>query len=69
MDYFCNKRGILFDDRSIATEELFEHSVRCLIEVGECIGSPFEVLKPPDGGNSSAYSRGTDWMIPRKPVS
>jgi hypothetical protein len=62
MDYFCVARGFLFDNPSVATlEGPFEHSVHCLIEVEECIGTPYEVLFPPvDGGGAgnATYSRG-----------
>jgi hypothetical protein len=61
MDFFCIAMGFLFDNPSIATlEGPTEHSVHCLIEVTECISTPYEILLPPpsDGSTSGLYARG-----------
>jgi hypothetical protein len=61
MDFFCIAQGFLFDNPSIVTlEGPTEHSVHCLIEVTECINTPFEILLPPsaDNATSNLYSRG-----------
>jgi hypothetical protein len=61
MDFFCIAMGFLFDNPSIATlEGPTEHSVHCLIEVTECISTPYEILLPPpsDGSTSGLYTRG-----------
>jgi hypothetical protein len=61
MDYFCIARGTLFDNPSIRTlEGAHQHSVHCLVDVPECITSPFEVLLDPKEGEK-LYKRG--WRL------
>jgi len=57
MDTFCIERGTLFDNPSVRTlEEPNKHSVHCLVDVGVCEGSPFEILMDPPSG-SEVYMR------------
>eukprot|EP00339_Tiarina_fusa_P018010 CAMPEP_0117050724 /NCGR_PEP_ID=MMETSP0472-20121206/35021_1 /TAXON_ID=693140 ORGANISM="Tiarina fusus, Strain LIS" /NCGR_SAMPLE_ID=MMETSP0472 /ASSEMBLY_ACC=CAM_ASM_000603 /LENGTH=390 /DNA_ID=CAMNT_0004764613 /DNA_START=101 /DNA_END=1273 /DNA_ORIENTATION=+ len=63
MDFFCINRGTLLDRPSVKTlEQPGVHSVHCLIDVGSCVNSPFEVLiDPPAAAGSSSgglYTRG-----------
>jgi hypothetical protein len=59
MDFFCIAQGFLFDNPSIVTlEGPMEHSVHCLLDVPECINTPFEILLPPSAGGGGLYSRG-----------
>jgi hypothetical protein len=61
MDYYCIQRGTLFDNPSIRTLEGAEqHSVHCLVDVPECITSPFEVLVDPHD-DEPMYTRG--WRL------
>lgn len=49
MDFFCIGLGVLFDNRSIETlsaQGPLAHSVHCLIDVSDCVASPFEILLP-----------------------
>ena len=58
MDRFCIDLGTLFDNRSVET--LIgpqEHSVHCLVDVGSCIRSEFELLLDPPTGETM-YIRG-----------
>lgn len=57
MDFFCINRGRLLDSGLVTLEQPDKHSVHCLVDVGSCINSPFEVLIDPLEG-SSMYSRG-----------
>jgi len=57
MDFFCINRGRLLDSGHVTLEQPDQHSVHCLVDVGSCIRSPFEVLIDPVEG-SSMYSRG-----------
>jgi len=57
MDFFCINRGRLLDSGHVTLEQPDQHSVHCLVDVGSCIRSPFEVLIDPMEG-SSMYSRG-----------
>jgi hypothetical protein len=57
MDYFCIFRGFLFDNPSVETlKGPGQHSVHCLIDVDECITSPFEILAAP-GSNGTLHTR------------
>jgi hypothetical protein len=61
MDYYCIARGTLLDNPSIRTLEGAEqHSVHCLVDVPECITSPFEVLVDPHN-DEPMYTRG--WRL------
>lgn len=56
MDYFCINRETLFDNPSIKTLSSAgptSHSVHCLIDVAQCIASPFEVLAPLNDGSEN----------------
>ena len=56
MDYYCIERETLFDNNSIKTlssEGPTAHSVHCLIDVSQCIGSPFEILAPLNDGSGN----------------
>jgi hypothetical protein len=52
MDYYCIKEGFLVDNPTVVSlEGPNVHSVHCMIDVPDCIASPFEILtKPTDGG-------------------
>jgi len=57
MDRFCIDRGTLFDNPSVQTLLNPErHSVHCLIDVGSCVATPFEILTDPSPG-SNRYNR------------
>lgn len=61
MDYYCIELGSLLDNPSVRTlEGPDEHSIHCLVDVGPCIGSEFEILTPPLAG-SSTYRR--SWRV------
>lgn len=52
MDYYCIERGTLLDNRNVETlKGPEEHSVHCLVDVGVCVNSPFEVLVEPLPGD------------------
>jgi hypothetical protein len=54
MDDFCIQRGTLFDIPTIVTLEGPEqHSVKCLMDVPDCVAGAYEILLPPeiDGTN------------------
>lgn len=54
MDFFCIGRGTLFDNPSIETlgsQGALVHSVHCLIDVPQCIATPFEILLPNEEGD------------------
>lgn len=56
MDTFCINLGRLLDDSSVVTlssEGPPSHSIHCLIEVGKCVNSPFEILTPLDDGSGN----------------
>ena len=66
MDWFCIERGTLLDNSRIRTlEGPEEHSVHCLVDVGICYNSWFEVLVEPlkfnEERNAFEYQRG--WRI------
>ena len=45
MDLYCIELGFLLDNSNVKTlEDPSEHSVHCLVDVGPCVNSPFEVL-------------------------
>lgn len=60
MDTFCIERGTLLDNPSARALQDGEgpqlHSYHCLLDVGQCIDSGYELLEPPLGG-SSTYCR------------
>jgi DOMON domain len=63
-DYFCIARGTLFDNPNVTTLSLEGppiHSVHCLIDVPDCVASPFEILIPPLPDNPDMYQRG--WRL------
>jgi hypothetical protein len=48
MDQLCIDRGTLFDNPTVKTlENPVVHSVKCLIDVPECVASGFSILAPP----------------------
>lgn len=54
MDVFCINRGTLLDSPSVATlENPAAHSVHCLVDVGACYQSGFEILTAPPAGSST----------------
>jgi len=62
MDYFCIKRGTLFDNPDVPTlgrDGPIVHSVHCLIDVPSCVDSPFELLQDvsPEGETNVQYGR------------
>ena len=58
MDFFCINRGTLLDRPRVRTlEGPDQHTVKCLIDVGSCVSSPFEILLDPKG-NETLYTRG-----------
>ena len=61
MDSFCLERGTLLDPFGIVTlKEPEKHTVHCLIDVDQCVNSPFHVLEdPPYRGVD--YGRG--WQV------
>jgi len=51
MDKFCIERGTLLDNPSVKTLRNPErHSVHCLVDVGRCVNSGFEILFDPPPG-------------------
>lgn len=61
MDFFCINRGTLLDKQSLRTLEYPDrHSVHCLVDVGSCNRSPYEILLDPLEGES-LYARG--WRL------
>jgi hypothetical protein len=61
MDFYCIDRRFLLDRSSIRTLESPElHSVHCLVDVGLCNSSPYEILLDPLPGES-LYARG--WRL------
>jgi hypothetical protein len=61
MDFYCIDRKFLLDRSSIRTLERPElHSVHCLVDVGQCNESPFEILSDPLSGDT-LYARG--WRL------
>lgn len=58
MDTYCIERGNLLDNPSVKTLEHPEkHSVHCLVDVGRCYNSGFEVLALPPNSNTNIYCR------------
>ena len=57
MDYFCIKSVNMIDNGRATLEEPETHSVHCLVDVGICLNSAFEVLISSTEG-STQYSRG-----------
>jgi hypothetical protein len=61
MDRFCIDRGTLLDRQSVRTlEGPDQHSVHCLVDVGRCVATNFEILLDPLPGGST-YARG--WLL------
>jgi hypothetical protein len=61
MDFYCIDRKFLFDRSSIRTLENPElHSVHCLVDVGQCTESPYEILSDPLP-DETLYARG--WRL------
>lgn len=61
MDFFCINRGTLLDKNSLRTLEYPDrHSVHCLVDVGSCNRSPYEILLDPLE-SESLYARG--WRL------
>lgn len=60
IDFFCIERGTLFDNPSVVSLANPErHSVHCLVDVAQCLASPFEVLHElPAPTSNIRYSRG-----------
>ena len=57
MDQFCIARGTLFDNSSVVTlEGPDQHSVHCLVDVPDCVGSLYEILNEPAEGETM-YTR------------
>ena len=68
MDLFCIELGMLLDNVGIITlEGPEEHSVHCLVDVGWCVNSEFEVLVEPVFA-SSTYRRGWRMSEETKPL-
>lgn len=66
MDWFCIDRGVLLDNSRVRTLEGPDvHSIHCLVDVGICVNSAFEVLVEPLVYNAEEdameYQRG--WRI------
>jgi len=58
MDKFCIDRGTLLDNPSVNTlEGPDKHTVHCLVDVGQCYQSGFEVLIDPEVSGESIYCR------------
>mmetsp|Transcript_17545 Transcript_17545/g.26257 ORF Transcript_17545/g.26257 Transcript_17545/m.26257 type:complete len:394 (-) Transcript_17545:79-1260(-) len=54
MDNFCIARGTLLDPSgvvSLGPDGPIDHTLHCLIDVPQCIKSPYEILKKLDNGN------------------
>jgi len=68
-DYFCLERGTLFDNPTVKTlsaEGPLVHTVHCLIDVPQCVASPYEILLPAtvdgmDADNGDGFVRG--WRL------
>jgi len=58
MDYFCIQNVNMIDNGRVTLEEPDHHSVHCLLDVGICVRSAFEVLVDSPPGASTTYSRG-----------
>jgi len=59
MDKFCIERGKLFDNpfvESLSTRGPSSHSIHCLVDVGVCIRSGYEMLREPTS-NGGKYER------------
>jgi hypothetical protein len=61
MDSFCIELGTLMDNPSVVTlEGPDQHSLHCLLDIEECVTSPFEVLLDPED-DGKTYQRG--WRL------
>jgi len=58
MDYFCIQNVNMIDNGRVTLEEPDSHTVHCLVDVGICVRSAFEVLVDSPPGASTTYSRG-----------
>lgn len=57
MDYFCIENGNMIDNGRVTLEEPDRHTVHCLVDVGICVETAFEVLVESPQAFTS-YSRG-----------
>jgi len=58
MDYFCIDNVRMIDNGRVTLEEPDRHTVHCLVDVGICLNSAFEILIKSEPGASTTYSRG-----------
>mmetsp|Transcript_8859 Transcript_8859/g.21151 ORF Transcript_8859/g.21151 Transcript_8859/m.21151 type:complete len:298 (+) Transcript_8859:69-962(+) len=60
MDYFCIQNVNMIDNGLVTLEQPDRHTVHCLVDVGICLDSAFEVLveSSSSSGSSTPYSRG-----------
>lgn len=70
MDNYCILLGTLLDDGSLPTlAHPDKHSIHCLVDIGQCVGSGYEVLTEPrdtDGNFVRAYEldeHGNDLLV------
>ena len=62
MDSYCIDLGSLLDAPNIRTlEGPDKHSIHCLVDVGPCLNSQFEILTPPTSQDSNKYER--SWRL------
>eukprot|EP00523_Entomoneis_sp_CCMP467_P020675 CAMPEP_0168852026 /NCGR_PEP_ID=MMETSP0727-20121128/12746_1 /TAXON_ID=265536 /ORGANISM="Amphiprora sp., Strain CCMP467" /LENGTH=228 /DNA_ID=CAMNT_0008906099 /DNA_START=89 /DNA_END=775 /DNA_ORIENTATION=+ len=52
MDWFCIKEGVLLDTGDETLAQPFEHSYHCLLDISQCINSPYEILHDPETSDS-----------------
>ena len=57
MDYLCIERGTLVDNptvESLSVEQKgpFVHSVHCILDVEDCLNSPFHIVPPAEAGDA-----------------
>ena len=58
MDYWCIDNVVMLDNPKLKTlESPGEHTAHCLLDVGVCLDSPFEVLTDPVA-SGGLYTRG-----------
>jgi len=58
MDYYCINNVRMIDNGLVTLEEPDRHTVHCLVDVGVCVRTAFEVLVFSEPGSSTTYSRG-----------
>jgi hypothetical protein len=61
MDYYCTKLGRLLDNGLDPLVYPDTHSIHCLVDVGVCVNSEFEVLTPTSSGGDKLYQR--SWRL------